>query len=221
MLPRTAEELITVGIINVDGQKNCLREKAVMKTSGQINQKMKITDIHCPDFGTPDGILLRNLKNQDLEAFTGMRNDKRIYRCEPTFLAELQGKPECALRAVMNMDFIRDRQFINGIYETADPDVLIGLAEFYDYKASGKVISIGYRIRPEYWGHGIGSLTVHAMLDFIKDNTEVELVTAHVMPENKASSRCLLKNGFEYLITKQEDWGHGKLTIVDVYTYDC
>ena len=49
----------------------------------------------------------------------------------------------------------------------------------------------------------------------------LELVTAHVLPGNKASARCLLKNGFEYLLTKEEDWGHGSLCTADVYTFDC
>ena len=168
-----------------------------------------------------EGILIRNLKDQDLAALTDMRNDRRIYYYEPTYLAELQGTPESSLKAIQNMDLNRDRQCILGIYETGDPDALIGLAEFYDYKTSGKVISIGYRLKPEYWGRGIGCCCVRALVEFIQDNTEVELVTAHVIPENKASSRCLLKNGFEYLITKSEDWGHGKLTIADVYTLDC
>ena len=168
-----------------------------------------------------EGILIRDLKDQDLAAFTDMRNDRRIYYYEPTFLAELQGTPESAMKAIRNMDLIRDRQCILGIYEAGDPDALIGLAEFYDYKASGKVISIGDRLKPEYWGRGIGCRCICAMVEFIKDHTEVELVTAHVIPANKASSRCLLKNGFEYLVTKPEDWGHGKLTIADVYTLDC
>ena len=46
------------------------------------------------------------------------------------------------------------------------------------------------------------------------------MVTAHVLPDNKASARCLLKNGFEFLLTKTEDWGHGGLSSADVYTYD-
>ena len=168
-----------------------------------------------------EGLLIRNLKDQDLAAFTEMRNDRRIYYYEPTFLTELQGTPESALKAIRDMDLIRDRQCILGIYETGDPNTLIGLAEFYDYKTSGKVISIGDRLKPEYWGRGIGCRCIHAMVDFIKGNTDVELVTAHVIPENKASSRCLLKNGFEYLVTKPEDWGHDKPTIADVYTLDC
>ena len=150
-----------------------------------------------------------------------MRNDRRIYGYEPTFLAERQGTAESAMKAIQDMDFTRDRQCILGIYEMDKPETLIGLAEFYDYKPSGKVISIGYRLRPEYWGRGIGSRCVSALVEFIKDNTEVELITAHVIPENKASSRCLVKNGFEYLITKPEDWGYDKPTVAEVYTLDC
>lgn len=119
------------------------------------------------------------------------------------------------------MDLREDRQCILGIYEKARQDVLVGLAEFYDYKPSGKVISIGYRLLPEYWGKGIATGCVHALLDYIRSSTQVELVTAHVIPENKASARCLLKNGFEYLLTKTEDWGHAQLSVADVYTFDC
>ena len=58
------------------------------------------------------------------------------------------------------------------------------------------------------------------MLDYLKRNKRVGMVTAHVIPENKASSRILLKNGFEYLVTKTEDWGYGAPTEAEVYTLD-
>ena len=167
-----------------------------------------------------DILFIRELSDRDLDGLTAMRNDMQIYRYEPTFLAELTGTPEEALRAIRSMDLNEDRQCILGIYEKSDPDVLAGLAELYDYKLSGKVISIGYRLRPECWGKGIGTACVHALLGFIHDNTEVTLVTAHVIPENEASARVLLKNGFEYLLTKTEDWGHGGPTVADVYTLD-
>ena len=44
---------------------------------------------------------------------------------------------------------------------------------------------------------------------------------AHAIPDNTASSRCLLKNGFEYLLTKSEDWGLDRPCVADVYTFDC
>ena len=165
-------------------------------------------------------LLIHGLKNQDLNGLTAMRYDLRIYHYEPTFLAELQGTPKEAMRALQNMDLIKNRQCILGIYGKEDPDVLIGLAELYDYKASGQVISIGYRLRPEYWGKGIGSCCVRLLLDYIRNNTQVELITAHVIPENKASSRILLKNGFQYLVTKTEDWGYDRQTLAEVYAWD-
>lgn len=168
-----------------------------------------------------DRLLIRNLKTQDLDGLKAMRYDQRVYRFEPTFLAELHGTVEEAQEVILNMDLYEDRQCILGVYQKTDPLVLVGLAEFYDFKPSGKVISIGCRFLSKYWGQGIASSCTHALLEFIQNHTEVELVTAHVLPENKASSRCIIKNGFQYLLTKTEDWGRGRLSVADVYTFDC
>ena len=166
-------------------------------------------------------LIIRSLEKKDLKGLEALRCDQRVYCYEPTFLTELQGTAEEALEAIMNMDLYEDRQCILGVYEKADPSVMVGLAELYDFKPSGKVISLGYRFLSRYWGKGIASGCVLALLTFVQNNTEVELVTAHVIPENKASARCLLKNGFEYLLTKQEDWGHSQSCAADVYTFDC
>ena len=48
-----------------------------------------------------------------------------------------------------------------------------------------------------------------------------QCITAHVIPDNKASAQCLLRNGFEYLLTKTEDWGYSQSCVADVYTFDC
>ena len=167
-----------------------------------------------------DRLRICGLTDRDLSGLTAMRECRQIYRYEPTFLAELQGAPEEALKEIQGMDLYTDRQCILGIFEKTDPQVLAGLAEFYDYKLSGKVISIGYRLRPEYWGKGLASCCCKALLDFLQNSTGVELVTAHVISDNKASSRSLLKNGFIYLVTKTEDWGHDRPTIAEVYTFD-
>ena len=168
-----------------------------------------------------DRLLIRGLKKQDLAALNALRCDPKVYRCEPTFLLERQGTPEEALKAIQRMDLYEDRQCILGIYEKAACSAMVGLAELYDYKRSGKVISLGYRLLSDHWGRGIATSCVQALLDFIRRETEVEMVTAHVLPENKASSRCLIKNGFEYLFTKTEDWGLDHLSTADVYTFDC
>ena len=179
------------------------------------------TIIHTEIYIENDRLLIHALRNHDLTALTAMREDARIYRYEPSFLAELQGTPEEALKAILSMNLDEDRQCILGIYEKDDPDILTGLVELYDYKSSGKVVSIGYRLRPEYWGKGIATSCVLAMIDYIRNNTQIELITAHVIPDNIASGNILRKLGFQYLLTKTEDWGLGQTTVSDVYTYDC
>ena len=168
-----------------------------------------------------DRLAIHGLEKKDLKGLEALRNDQKVYRYEPSFLLELQGTPEEALTAIQKTDLYQDRQCILGVYEKTAPSVLVGLAELYDFKPSGKVISLGYRFLSEYWGKGIASSCVRALLNYLQNNTEVGLVTAHVIPENKASARCLMKNGFEYLLTKPEDWGYSQLFTTDVYTFDC
>ena len=165
-------------------------------------------------------ILIKNLEENDLECLRTIIQNPNVYRYEPSFLAERQGTPEEALRDLMSMDLQRDRQCIFGVFETAAPDVLAGLFELYDYKSSGKVISIGYRFAEEFWNRGLASQSVRDVVKYLRENTEVELVTAHVMPHNGASARVLTKNGFVYLLTKEEDWGFGRPVTADVYTLD-
>ena len=166
-------------------------------------------------------LLICSLETRDLEGLKAIRCDRMVYRHEPAFLLELQGTPEEALEAIRSMNLQESRQCILGVYEKKDTSVLVGLAEFYDYKPSGKVISIGYRFLSEYWGRGIATSCIQALIDYVQKNTKVELITAHVLPDNKASARCLIKNGFEYLLTKAEDWGYGHSNTADVYTLDC
>ncbi len=168
-----------------------------------------------------DRLVICSLKKEDLKGLEALRCDQRVYCYEPTFLMELQGTPEEALETLQNMDLYEDRQCILGVYEKTPPYVFVGLAEFYDFKPSGKVISLGYRFLSRFWGKGIASSCVQALLKYVQNNTEVELVTAHVIPGNTASARCLLKNGFEYLLTKTEDWGYSQSCVADVYTFDC
>jgi RimJ/RimL family protein N-acetyltransferase len=168
-----------------------------------------------------DRLVIRSLNEGDLKGLKTLRSDQRVYCYEPTFLTELQGTPEEALETIQNMDLYVDRQCILGVYEKTDPSVMVGLAELYDFKPSGKVISLGYRFMSKHWGKGIASSCVQALLNYIQSHTEAEMVTAHVIPDNKASARCLLKNGFEYLLTKPEDWGYSQSCVADVYTFDC
>jgi ribosomal-protein-alanine N-acetyltransferase len=54
------------------------------------------------------------------------------------------------------------------------------------------------------------------MVDYLYSRTEIEIITASTMVENKASARVLTKNGF--IMTSsgvEEDWGYEHMTIAD------
>ena len=165
-----------------------------------------------------DSVILRGLDDSDLENIKAMREDSRIYRYEPTYLPELKGTSEEALETLKHMNLQDDKQCVLGIYVKANDNAFAGLAEFYDYNLSGNVVSLGCRLLPEYWGKGIASACTEAMLDYLRDNTNVHLITAHALPNNKASCRCLEKLGFKRLLNKPENWGRGLPSKTEVYT---
>ena len=166
-------------------------------------------------------LLLHTLEDEDFERLMEMRQNPQNYRYVPTYLPELLGDPATVVTRLQNMNLEKDRQCVMGIYEKTNPSYLVGLAEFYDYKFHGKVISIGYRLDEPFWGRGIGSSAVARMLQYLDADGRIELVTAHVLPANTGSSKILSKNGFHHLLRKKEDWGFGEPVEADVYVRSC
>ena len=46
------------------------------------------------------------------------------------------------------------------------------------------------------------------MTDYLQTQTDVEIITASTMPDNKASAHVLEKNGFVLITCDNEDWGY-------------
>ncbi len=54
------------------------------------------------------------------------------------------------------------------------------------------------------------------MFQGIDEETDIQIVTASTMTENKASAKVLLKNGFRLVISEStEDWGCPEPSVVD------
>ena len=167
-----------------------------------------------------DALILHTPKNSDLVGLRRIMNDSKVYRLEPTYLPESGLTPDEALVKFQNLELERDRQCILGIYRKSDPETLVGLAELYDYKPSGRIISVGCRLAQDFWGCGIATSCAEAMIEFLMAETQVSLITAHCIPENLASQKSLTKAGFEHLQAKYEDWGYAEPTRADIYAYN-
>ena len=97
---------------------------------------------------------------------------------------------------------------------------LAGLAEFYGLRDRLHKISVGSRLRECQWGHGFATEATRLMVDYLYDETDIEIITASTMIENKASAHVLEKVGFiRTARSVEEDWGFPEPTIVDKWFY--
>ncbi len=71
-----------------------------------------------------------------------------------------------------------------------EPPTLVGWGGFKGQPVAGSV-EIGYAVAPDYEGRGIASAAVALLLEKAAASGDVELVTAHTLPESSASTRVL------------------------------
>ncbi|WP_295157519.1 GNAT family N-acetyltransferase [uncultured Ruminococcus sp.] len=161
-------------------------------------------------------ILIRRLTEGDLLCVAAMTKDEMIYRYEPSFLAERQYTDMKDMLNDLYGKYFQAKENLLLAIEDKHSGELCDIAEFYGFKDSLHKVCVGYRLRREYWGRGIATETVGLMLDYLFSQTDIEIVTASTMKENRASARVLEKNGFICTARSvEEDWGYDTPTIAD------
>lgn len=157
-------------------------------------------------------LVLKKLEPRDADALLELVNSPGVYRYLPTFLFEKKYDDinyviehlydECFRESII-LGIFRDNEFC-------------GLAEMYGYREEIHKVSVGYRLLERKWGQGIASNALKLMIRYLEETTDIEIITASTMVENKASARVLQKNGFE-LVTSgaEEDWGYERPTLTD------
>ena len=164
-------------------------------------------------------LILKRITEDDREALREMAHSNSVYRYEPTYLLEQQyDDMDRFLRDLYGKFFEEKQNLFLGVFLKDDPAELCGLAEFYDYRDHIHAVSIGARLREKYWKSGIGSEVAKLMADYLFKETDIEIITASTMVDNKASAHVLEKNGF--MTTNsilREDWGRAEST--DAYRW--
>ena len=151
------------------------------------------------------GLVLKPLTHDDEETLRMLVCSEAVYRFEPTFLYE---KRYADISRVIDglYDECMKESLILGIFQE---ELFCGLAEFYGFRARVHKISTGYRLSEHCWGQGIATRTLSLMVDYLYGETEIEIITASTLPENKASERVLMKNDFQLVAAgADEDWGY-------------
>ena len=164
-------------------------------------------------------LILKQITEQDRDALREMAGSNNVYRYEPAYLLEQQYTDmDRLLHDLYGEYFEKKQNLFLGIFLKDNPAELCGLAEFYDYRDHIHMVSIGTRLREKYWKSGIATEVAKLMVDYLFRETDIEIITASTMVENKASAHVLEKNGF--MTTKsilKEDWGRSEST--DAYRW--
>lgn len=157
-------------------------------------------------------VILKALTPDDAPALQELVNDAEVYRYLPTFLFEKKYDNAQTVISRLYDECIKE-SLILGIYYN---DELCGLAEMYDYRDSIHKISVGYRLLRRFWGQEIATEALGLMIDYLYGETDIEIITASTMVENKASAAVLKKNDFLHVVhAADEDWGYEHPTVTD------
>ncbi len=79
------------------------------------------------------------------------------------------------------------------------PDTKIIGFNGFKYHPNSNFTDFGYRFLSAYWGRGIATESSKMILEYGYKNLMIDEVLGFVMKENPASSKVLLKIGFQYL----------------------
>ena len=160
--------------------------------------------------------ILHRLSENDAPAIDDLRNNAKVKRYLPTYLAELEYNDIHELLNVLYTTLFDNKEnLFLGAYlkETGE---CMGIAEFYDYKTDSHEVSIGIRLREAFWGKGFASDILHIMLEYLFENTDIETVTTCNFVENRASSHLVENNGFTLICPSvSQDWGYDEPVIAE------
>jgi [ribosomal protein S5]-alanine N-acetyltransferase len=101
-----------------------------------------------------------------------------------------------------------------------------GLSEDFVVECDGRVIGkagfwrppeIGYILHPDYWGRGLATETIQALLSHAFGPMALQKVTADVDPRNQASLRLLARHGFTETARASKTWKIGEVWADSVY----
>ncbi len=98
-------------------------------------------------------------------------------------------------------------------------DELIGTCGFHNWKKPHYKAEIGYDLMPEYWGHGIMTEAVGALIAFGFREMELNRIEAFVDPVNSASAKLLLRLGFRHEgLLRDAFFEKGSFVDADIYS---
>ncbi len=163
-----------------------------------------------PIINVSDDYVLRQITHADADEYFEYMSDEDVIKyvpeeCIPRNLQRVKEEID------YNLDLYRYRRSIYWALARKDNNKLIGSCGFNYWNRDHKRTEISYDLSKKYWGRGIMSQTVSAVLGFAFSRMELHRIEATVTPTNQASLHVLKKMGFQKEgVLREQKLLHGK-----------
>ena len=139
-----------------------------------------------------DRLRLRPLHSEDLEVL-----HETIYADSETMRYIIGGSRKTKAQTKISFEKMRHHALVHGFglmaAERLQDRDFVGLCGLKHLVQTGEV-EVGYVLRKNFWGQGLATEVVGALLDFGFGKLGLKRIVGVTMPENKASARVLEKN---------------------------
>lgn len=159
---------------------------------------------------------VRTLKLEDAKSIaTNGNNPKIAAKMRDVFPSPYRVE---TAQAWINMNLLpANKDWVNAIIvngEAVGVASILFKTDIYQHSAE-----VGYWIGEDYWGKGIVSEAVKALVDYTLENTDVTRLYAEVFDNNKASAKVVQKAGLVYECTHQKSIiKNGEIMDSHIYT---
>lgn len=169
-----------------------------------------------PDIQT-ERLLLRKIKAKDVNDIYEYASDPLVsqYVLWSTHVNKKSSKEFIAyVKSRYNADAPADW----AIVDKANGKV-IGTAGYVSWLPLHKTGQLGYVLNRDYWGRGLMSETVSAIIDYSYINTDINRIEARCVIENQGSARVMEKSGMKYEgILRKSMVIKGKIVDMKIYS---
>ncbi|MFO1444034.1 GNAT family N-acetyltransferase [Bacillus sp. Bva_UNVM-123] len=152
-------------------------------------------------------ILLREFRIEDVDAIYNLTSQPEVYE----FLPDWHSTREQRLNWVTNYEIPSNKEFLSAVPNIAGHNYLkLGIIlketdEFIGFCNTGikeelnePNREIAFAISKHYRNRGYTTIAVKALMKYLFEKTDVELLNTIVLPHNVSSNRVIQKCGFRY-----------------------
>ena len=162
-------------------------------------------------------LFFRPVTPADVNEVLALRSDPSIMKYIPRPIAK--NKQDALDHIEMLCNGINKNEFINWAITLKGDNKLIGMICLLRMQLNNFRTEIGYILHPDYQGRGIMHEAVNLIVEYAFEVLKFHSIEAIIDPDNKASEKVLLKNGFvKEAHLKENEFYNGKFLDTVIYS---